>query len=230
MYTITPKVFDYEAYSIVSRPRVLLADDHSLVLEGLAKLVTEDCDLVGKVEDGRALIQAAQQLEPDVIVLDISMPKLNGLDAGRQLKKLLPSIKLIFLTMHADPLYAKEAFQIGASGFLLKRSAASELMQAIHAVMKGQFYVTPAIAKDFLGTFTQEMPAPQAETDSLTPRQREVLQLIAEGYSTKEMATMLHVSPKTIEFHRTQIIRELNLHSTAELTKYAIAHGLVAPE
>ena len=215
---------------MVSRPRVLLADDHSLVLEGLAKLVTEDCDLVGKVEDGRALIQAAQQLEPDVIVLDISMPKLNGLDAGRQLKKLLPSIKLIYLTMHADPLYAKEAFQIGASGFLLKRSAASELMQAIHAVMKGQFYVTPAIAKDFLGTFTQEMSASQAQTDSLTPRQREVLQLIAEGYSTKEMATMLHLSPKTIEFHRTQIIRQLNLHSTAELTKYAIAHGLVAPE
>jgi len=215
---------------MVSRPRVLLADDHSLVLEGLAKLVTEDCDLVGKVEDGRALIQAAQQLEPDVIVLDISMPKLNGLDAGRQLKKLLPSIKLIYLTMHADPLYAKEAFQIGASGFLLKRSAASELMQAIHAVMKGQFYVTPAIAKDFLGTFTQEMSASQAQTDFLTPRQREVLQLLAEGHSTKEMATMLHLSPKTIEFHRTQIIRELNLHSTAELTKYAIAHGLVAPE
>jgi len=215
---------------MVSRPRVLLADDHSLVLEGLAKLVTEDCDLVGKVEDGRALIQAAQQLEPDVIVLDISMPKLNGLDAGRQLKKLLPSIKLIYLTMHADPLYAKEAFQIGASGFLLKRSAASELMQAIHAVMKGQFYVTPAIVKDFLGTFTQEMSASQAQTDFLTPRQREVLQLLAEGHSTKEMATMLHLSPKTIEFHRTQIIRQLNLHSTAELTKYAIAHGLVAPE
>jgi DNA-binding NarL/FixJ family response regulator len=215
---------------MVIRPRVLLADDHSLVLEGLAKLVMEDCDLVGKVEDGRALIQVAQQLDPDVIVLDISMPKLNGLEAGRQLKKLLPSIKLIFLTMHADPVYAKEAFQIGASGFLLKRSAASELMQAIHAVMKGQYYVTPAIAKDFLSSLTQQMPAPQAEIDSLTPRQREVLQLIAEGHSTKEIATMLNVSPKTIEFHRSQIIRELDLHSTAELTRYAIAHGLVSPE
>jgi DNA-binding NarL/FixJ family response regulator len=215
---------------MVIRPRVLLADDHSLVLEGLAKLVMEDCDLVGKVEDGRALIQVAQQLDPDVIVLDISMPKLNGLEAGRQLKKLLPSIKLIFLTMHADPVYAKEAFQIGASGFLLKRSAASELMQAIHAVMKGQYYVTPAIAKDFLSSLTQQMPAPQAEIDSLTPRQREVLQLIAEGHSTKEISTMLNVSPKTIEFHRSQIIRELDLHSTAELTRYAIAHGLVSPE
>ena len=215
---------------MTTRPRILLADDHSLVLEGLAKLVTEDCDLVGKVEDGRALLQAAQNLEPDVIVLDISMPKLNGLDAGRQLKKLIPSIKLIFLTMHADPIYAREAFQVGASGFLLKRSAASELMLAIRAVMKGQFYVTPAIAKDFLGMVTSEMPAPPAETDSLTPRQREVLQLLAEGHSTKEIAEMLNVSPKTIEFHRTQINRELNLHSTAELTRYAITHGLVSPE
>ncbi len=215
---------------MVTRPRVLLADDHVLVLEGLAKLITEDCDLVGKVEDGRALLQVAPNLEPDVIVLDISMPKLNGLDAARQLKKLLPSVKLIFLTMHADPLYAKEAFQIGASGFLLKRSAASELMQAIHAVMKGQYYVTPAIAKDFLSTITQTNPVPQVQKKSLTPRQREVLQLIAEGHSTKQIATILDVCPKTIEFHRTQIIRELNLHSTAELTRYAIAHGLIAPE
>jgi DNA-binding NarL/FixJ family response regulator len=215
---------------MTTRPRVLLADDHSLVLEGLAKLVMDDCDLVGKVEDGRALIQAAQQLEPDVIVLDISMPKMNGLEAGRQLKKLLPSIKLIFLTMHADPVYAKEAFHIGASGFLLKRSAASELSQAIHAAMKGQYYVTPAIAKDFLGSLTQQMPAAQVETNSLTPRQREVLQLIAEGHSTKEIAKILNVSAKTIEFHRTRIIRELDLHSTAELTRYAIAQGLVSPE
>jgi DNA-binding NarL/FixJ family response regulator len=208
----------------------MLADDHSLVLEGLAKLVMEDCELVGKVEDGRALIEAALKVEPDIIILDVSMPKLNGLDAGRQLKKRLPSSKLIFLTMHADPMYAKEAFQIGAFGFLLKRSAASELKQAIHAVMKGQYYVTPAIAKDFLSACTQEIPAPPALTNSLTPRQREVLQLIAEGHSTIEMATMLNVSPKTIEFHRAQIIQELDLHTSAELTRYAIAHGLISPE
>lgn len=215
---------------MTTRPRVLLADDHSLVLEGLAKLVMDDCDLVGKVEDGRALIQAAQRVEPDIIVLDISMPKLNGLEAGRQLKKLLPSVKLIFLTMHADPVYAKEAFQIGAYGFLLKRSAASELMQAIQSVMKGQYYVTPAIAKDMLSSLIQQTPIPQVKTSSLTPRQREVLQLIAEGHSTKEIARMLDVATKTIEFHRTRIIRELDLHSTAELTRYAIAHGLVSPE
>ena len=215
---------------MTTRPRVMLADDHSLVLEGLAKLVMEDCELVGKVEDGRALIEAALKMEPDIIILDVSMPKLNGLDAGRQLKKRLPSSKLIFLTMHADPMYAKEAFQIGASGFLLKRSAASELKQAIHAVMKGQYYVTPAIAKDFLSACTQEIPASPALTNSLTPRQREVLQLIAEGHSTKEMASMLNVSPKTIEFHRAQIIQELGLHTSAELTRYAIAHGLISPE
>jgi DNA-binding NarL/FixJ family response regulator len=216
--------------AMATRPRVLLADDHALVLEGLAKLVSEECHLVGKVEDGRALIQAAQKLEPDVIVLDVSMPKLNGLDAGRQLKKRLPSTKLIYLTMHADPFYAKEAFEIGASGFLLKRSAGSELLQAIHAVMKGQFYVTPAIAKDFLGIFTEKATTPQIEMDALTCRQREVLQLIAEGHSTKEMAAMLDISPKTVEFHRAQVVRVLNLHSTAELTKYAMAHGLISPE
>lgn len=213
-----------------ARPRVLLADDHALVLEGLAKLVAEECELVGKVVDGRTLIQAAQKLEPDIIILDVSMPKLNGLDAGRQLKKRLPLSKLIYLTMHADPYYAKEAFEIGASGFLLKRSAASELLQAIHAVMKGQYYVTPAIAKDFLGTFIEKSPVSPVELDALTGRQREVLQLIAEGHSTKEMATMLNVSPKTIEYHRAQVIRTLNLHSTAELTKYAVARGLVSPE
>ena len=214
----------------MSRPRVLLADDHTLVLEGLAKLVAEDCELVGKAEDGRSLIRVAEKLEPDVIVLDVSMPQLNGLEAGRQLRKLLPSCKLIFLTMHADPTYAKAAFDLGASGFLLKRSAATELAQAIQAVMKGQCYVTPAIAKDFIATLTPGTPSLSSGLESLTPRQREVLQLIAEGYKTKEMAEHLHVSPKTIEFHRTQVMRILDLHSTAELTKFAITHGLTSTE
>lgn len=211
----------------MSRPRVLLADDHTLVLEGLSKLVAEECELVGKAEDGRSLICAAEKLKPDVVVLDISMPQLNGLEAGRQLRKILPSCKLIFLTMHADPTYAKTAFELGASGFLLKRSAATELTQAIQAVTKGQCYVTPAIAKDFIATLT---PGPSSGLESLTPRQREVLQLIAEGYTTKKMADLLHVSPKTIEFHRSQIMTSLDLHSTAELTKFAIAHGLISTE
>lgn len=214
----------------MQRPRILLADDHTLVLEGLRKLLEEDFELVGTVEDGRTLLRAAQELEPDVVVLDISMPQLNGLDAARQIHKLVPTCKLIFLTMHADPHYAQKAFQSGASGYLLKRSAASELTQAIQAVMKDQFYVTPVIAKEFLTPFFMNSSRPSSSKDPLTPRQREVLQLVAEGKCTKDIATILNLSIKTVEFHKSHIMKELGLHTTAELTKYAIAHGLVAPE
>lgn len=217
----------------MNRPRIVLADDHTLVLEGLRKLLETEFEMVGTAEDGRSLVRLAQEQEPDVIVLDISMPQLNGLDAARQIKKLLPSCKLIFLTMHNDPQYAREAFQTGASGFLLKRSAASELPQAIHAVLKDQFYVTPAIAKEVLAPVfdsTQRFPEHQGHTDRLTPRQREVLQLVAEGKCTKEIACTLNLSVKTVEFHKTHIMKELDLHTTAELTKYAIAHGLVTPD
>jgi DNA-binding NarL/FixJ family response regulator len=134
----------------MKRPRIVLADDHTLVLEGLRKILEAECDVVGTAEDGRKLLTVVQEHNPEVVVLDISMPRLNGLDAARQLHKLLPTCKIIFLTMHADPIYAKEAFQICASGFLLKRSAATELILAIQAVLKDQFYVTPVIAKDVL--------------------------------------------------------------------------------
>ena len=214
----------------MKRPSVLLADDHTLVLEGLRKLLEQDFELVGTAEDGRTLVKAAQRLEPDVIVLDISMPQLNGLDAARQIKRLMPSCKLVFLTMHADPNYANEAFQAGASGYLLKRSAAAELTQAIHAVLKDQFYVTPAIAKDVLSPIFKRSQQPSLQTENITGRQREVLQLIAEGKSTKEIATILNVAVKTVEFHKSHIMRELDLHTTVELIKYAIAHGLVSPE
>jgi len=213
----------------MTRPRILLADDHTLVLEGLCRLLEEDYEVVGMVEDGRALIDAAQRLEPDVVVLDISMPLLNGLEAARQLRKLVPRSKLIFLTMHADPTYATEAFQVGACGFLLKRSAASELTQAIQAALKGQFYVTPVIAKDLLSPLVQTSPSSPPKGGTLTPRQREVLQLVAEGKSTKEIATILNISVKTVEFHKSHIMQQLDLHTTAELTKYAIAHGLASP-
>ncbi len=214
----------------MTRPRILLADDHTLVLEGIQKILQDEFDVIDMVEDGRALVEAAQRLDPDVIVLDISMPMLNGLEAARQIKKLLPHSKLIFLTMHADPTYATEAFQVGASGYLLKRSAASELSQAIHAVLKNQFYVTPIIAKDLLSPIVQPSPyaAPQGVT--LTTRQREVLQLVAEGQSSKDIATILNISVKTVEFHKSHIMKQLDLHTTAELTKYAISHGLVSPE
>ena len=214
----------------MSRPRILLADDHALVFEGLAKLMDDQYELVGKVQDGRTLVQVAQEVEPDVLVVDISLPQLNGLDAARQIVKTVPRAKIIFLTMHADPAYAREAFQIGASGFLLKRSAAAELSQAIEAVLKGQTYITPAIAKDLLEIFDHPQLSPSLDKGPLTVRQREVLQLVAEGHTTKDMAAMLHVSCKTIEFHRAQIMRILDLHSTAELTRYAMSHGLIPPE
>lgn len=212
------------------RPRILIADDHSMILAGLRKLVEADGDVVGAVEDGRALVEEAQRLRPDVILLDISMPLLNGLDAARQLTKLVPDSKLIFLTMHATPTYATEAFKAGASGYLIKRSAASELKQAIHAVMRGQHYMTPLITKDVLAATLHppQSTVRQRPVAALTPRQREVLQLIAEGKGTKDIATLLNISVKTVEFHKSRIMDELDLHSTAELTKYAVVEGLVS--
>lgn len=214
----------------MTRPRVLMADDHSIVLAGLRKLVETEGEVVGMVEDGRALVEEAQKLCPDIILLDISMPLLNGLDAARQLKKLVPESKLIFLTMHTSPTYAIEAFKAGASGYLIKRSAASELKQAIQAVLRGQHYLTPMITKDVLAaTFEPRAePVVNSQRATLTARQREVLQLIAEGKGTKEIARILSISVKTVEFHKFRIMEELDLHSTAELTRYAVAEGLVS--
>ncbi len=214
------------------RPRVLLADDHSLMLAGLRRLVEETCEVVGAVEDGRALVEAAQRLEPDLILLDISMPLLNGIDAARQIRKLHHSVKLIFLTMHTSPSYVTEAFHVGASGYLLKRSAPMELPLAIEAVLKGQQYLTPSITKPVLAQTMEreEAPAIKGSSVALTPRQREVLQLIGEGKGTKAIASLLHVSVKTIEFHKTCLMKQLNLHTTAELMRYAITQGLASDQ
>ena len=213
----------------MKRPRVIMADDHSLIMAGLRKLVEADCDVVATVEDGRALLEAAERINPDLILLDISMPLLNGLDAARQLSKIVPECKLIFLTMHANPSYATEAFQAGASGYLLKRSAASELQQAIRSALSGQYYLTPLITKDVLGAVLKQTKGKRGDSSSttLTSRQREVLQLIAEGRGTKEIASILHVTVKTVEFHKAGIKRQLDLRSTAELTKYALTEGLI---
>ena len=212
----------------MTRPRILMADDHSMVLSGLRTLVESEGEVVGSVEDGRALVVEAQKLRPDIILLDISMPLLNGLDAARQLTKLVPESKLIFLTMHASPTYATEAFKAGASGYLIKRSAASELKQAIQAVMCGHHYLTPLITKDVLAATLnhQGRPTLKRSLASLTSRQREVLQLIAEGKGTKEVSALLNISIKTVEFHKLRIMETLELHSTAELIKFAIAEGL----
>jgi DNA-binding NarL/FixJ family response regulator len=214
----------------MNRPRILMADDHAIVLAGLRKLVEAEGEVVGMVEDGRALVEAAQQLRPDIVLLDISMPLLNGLDAARQISKLVPESKLIFLTMHATPTYATEAFKAGASGYLIKRSAAVELKQAIQAVMRGQHYMTPLITKDVLAATLQSQDGQfnKPLVTSLTQRQREVLQLVAEGKGTKAIASLLNISVKTVEFHKFRIMSELDLHSTAELVKYAIGEGLVS--
>lgn len=215
----------------MTKPRILIADDHSIVLAGLCKLVEADGEgeVVGTAEDGRALVEEAQKLRPDIILLDISMPLLNGLDAARQIRKLVPECKLIMLTMHATPTYAAEAFKAGVSGYLIKRSAASELKHAIQAVLRGQHYMTPLITKDVLDSALHppEGNVRKRPPSTLTSRQREVLQLVAEGKGTKEIASLLKISVKTVEFHKFRIMDELDLHSTAELTKYAIAEGLV---
>ncbi len=206
--------------------RIILADDHPMVLDGVAKILADEFDVVGKVEDGRALVVAAQELMPDVIVTDMTMPLLHGLEACRQVKRLVGS-KVIFLTMHADVAYAKEAFAAGASGYLLKRSAASELIEAIHAVMKGKTYLTPLIFRN------NQVPLEYASRNRvpvlkhLTPRQREVLQLIAEGKSSKDIAVMLSLSVKTVDFHKTKLMETLHLQSNADLTKFALSHGLI---
>ena len=214
----------------MSRPRVLLADDHTLVLDGFRKLLEDRCEVVGAAEDGRTLLRMAQELQPDIVTLDISMPQLNGVDAARKLKKMLPLTKLIFVTMHADPAYVNEAFKAGASGYLLKRSAGSELLQAIQSVMDGQCYVTPLVAKGLVkSVITGDNPT-VSKDEPLTVRQREVLQLVAEGMTVKEIASTLNISPKTVEFHKSHIMTQLDLHTTAELTKYALVHGLIASD
>jgi DNA-binding NarL/FixJ family response regulator len=212
---------------VVSRPRVLLADDHRVVSEGLKRLLADDFELVGVVEDGRALIAAARKLQPDVIVADISMPHLNGIEAMAQLKKDNDRIKVVFLTMHQEPAYARRALEAGAAGFVVKHSAPAELVMAIQAAIKGQTFITPALARDVL---RQAQHEPREADDGgrlLTPRQREILQLLAEGRSAKEIAAELAISARTVEFHKYQIMETHGLRSNAELIHFAIKHGIV---
>ena len=204
--------------------RVLLADDHTLLLGAFEKLLSAECDVVGTVADGRELVVAAQRLKPDVIVLDIGMPLLNGLEAGRQIKQLLPATKLVFLTMNEDSDLAAEAFRAGASAYLLKRSATGELVTAIREVMNGRSYVTPLVTAGLVGSFMQ--PADKKVTH-LTPRQREVLQLLAEGHSMKRVAEVLNVTPRTVQFHKYTMMRQLGINSSAELIQFAVRHHIV---
>jgi DNA-binding NarL/FixJ family response regulator len=209
----------------MSRPRVLLADDHALILGAFEKLLSEECEIVGQVSDGRALVAAAETLKPDVVVVDISMPVLNGLEAGRQIKQKARDVKLVFLTMNEDPDLAAEAFRSGASAYLLKRSAASELAMAIREVSQGRSYVTPLITAGLVGSL--QHPDDRAPARELTARQREVLQLIAEGRSMKEVASVLNVTPRTVAFHKYRMMEQLNVKSTAELVQYAVRQRIV---
>ncbi len=203
------------------RRRVLLADDHTLLLEAFEKLLEHEYTVVGAVSDGRALLSAAAELKPDVIVLDIAMPLLNGLDAARQLKKTLPKIKLIFLTMNEDPNVASEAFRAGASGYLLKTSASSELSKAIKEALCGRSYVTPIITQGMADSLIRQ-PVDNRGIPQLTPRQREVLQLLAEGRSMKEAAEILSVTPRTVAFHKYRMMEQLNLKNNADLIQFAL--------
>jgi DNA-binding NarL/FixJ family response regulator len=210
----------------VNRPRVLLADDHFVVAEGLRSLLTPHFDVVGIVSDGRDLVAAARTLDPDVVVLDVSMPSLNGIEAARQMRAAGSRAKVVFLTMHREVTYAARAMEAGASGFLLKHSAASELVRAIQEALKGGTYVTPQIAGNLLDSLRHGTPASAEASDKLTPRQREVLQLVAEGRSAKEIAAALGISRRTAEFHKARLMETLGVQNTAELIQYAIRTGV----
>ena len=208
------------------RPRVILADDHTLLLDAFRKLLIDDCEVVAAVSDGRALLEATATLRPDVVVVDIAMPLLNGIDAARQIKASLPDTRIIFLTMNEDPDLAAEAFRAGASGYLLKRSAASELQTAIREVVMHRSYVTPLVTEGLMGSMLRG-PATRHAPQELTPRQREVVQLVAEGHSMKEVGNILNIAPRTVAFHKYRIMEQLNIKTTAELIQFAIKHHII---
>jgi DNA-binding NarL/FixJ family response regulator len=207
-------------------PRVMLADDHTLFVEAFRKLIETNFEIVGTVADGRALLETAPKLNPDAIVIDIGMPLMNGLEAGIRLKQLIPRVKLIFLTMNTDPDLAVEAMHFGASGYLLKTSAATEIVSTIHMALKGKSHVTPQIARGIEKAFIKD-PRGKVHKRQLTPRQREVVQLLAEGKSMKEVASILNLTPRTVAFHKYRVMEELNIATTAELIQFAIKSRIV---
>ena len=212
----------------MKRPRLLLADDHPLFLAGLQTLLEAECEIVGAVNDGRALVEAASRLKPEVIVLDIGLPLLNGIDAARQIKEEQPETKILFLTMHASLAYLKDALAAGASGYLLKTSAREELLGALRDVIRNRIHVSPGFGEEIVEQFERHPRSFAGSESVLTARQREILQLVAEGRTAKDMARILNVSLQTVAFHKHQIMNKLGLHTTAELTKYAIQERLVA--
>lgn len=209
--------------------RVLLADDHALMSEGLSRLLADEFEVVGSVTNGRALIEEAQRLVPDVVVLDIGMPELNGIEAARRLSHLLPSVKIVIVTQQLDPAYLRAAFNAGASAYVSKQSASTELILALRMALNHRFYVTPHAGGDAAEytSFHPHINPSELFGGSLTPRQREVLQLVAEGKTSKEISAVLRISPKTVEYHRNCLMDQLGARSTAELTRYAVSRGIV---
>lgn len=205
---------------------ILLADDHALILSGIQGLLDGHYDLVEQVHDGRSLVAAALRLRPDLIIVDISLPLLNGIEAARHVIKAWPEAKILFLTMHANPAYLKEAMDAGGMGYVLKSSANEELCSAVRKILKGQAYVTPSFDRDVLES-VQSSRRGSAPPVALTFRQAEVLQLVAEGWGNKEIADLLKVSVKTVDFHRGRIMRKLGAHNVAELVRYAVQSGMV---
>jgi DNA-binding NarL/FixJ family response regulator len=211
-----------------SRPRVLIADDHTLVAEACVKLLEPEFELIGTFANGQALLAAVPELKPDVIVLDVGMPLMNGLEAGKRIKRLFRSVRIVYLTMNTDIGIAAEAFRGGASGYVLKSSAASELASAIREVLKGKQYVSPLVTSDMEGFFLETRVSKMGQ-ETLTNRQREVLQLLAEGRSMKEVAYVLKLTPRTVAFHKYKIMERLRLRTNSELVQYAIREHIISP-
>lgn len=211
-----------------TKPRVVLADDHPLIVEGLRKVLSTDFEVVGVAFDGVSLVNQAEQLKPDVIVLDIAMPLLNGVEAARRLRGVVPDARIVFVTQKTDREYVQIAFRSGASGYVVKQSAAGELVTALQEVMAGRYYVSPQVRKGVPGDFDPLRNPADVFKSGLTGRQREVLQLVAEGKAAKEIAALLDISVKTVEYHKAGIMEALGLRSTAELTRYAIEHGMLS--
>jgi len=210
------------------KPRILLADDHRLVAEGLRSLIEPEFELVGIVEDGRALIAASEKFRPDVIIADISMPLLNGIEAVRQIKKTNKDVKVIFLTMHPDVTYAVSALEAGSLGYVLKHSAPSELITAVRRALKGKTYITPLLEGEIMLSPKKGSIERREEPSHLTKRQREVLQLLAEGCLAKEIASILNISTRTVEYHKYQMMRDVGIKTVADLIRYAIKHNIVS--
>ena len=210
-----------------SRLRLLIADDHALVMAGLVKLLEPEYDLVATLTNGRDALEAVGRLRPDIVLLDIAMPSLNGIEAARQIHARHPEMKIIVVTMHANKDYVREAFRAGASGYVLKHAAVAELTNALREVKEGRYFISPQLTKDIPRAALDPTRNPGELFGRLTPRQREVLQLVTEGKSAKEIAYVLNISRKTVEFHKAAIMEELGVRSTAELVRYAVEHSLV---